>query len=387
MLARYGQLLSPQAIRVSRTSQGQCRAYTTPIRASTGDDLGPTRKDAYQTFRVRKDAKERYLPLPPVLDPATLEGRSKWENTKAQPKPANFTEFQKKLQANPFAHALASPVRQCRMTLITLPNALLTTLHARPHPTTAEPWLLPVSLTTDKKQLGPPYHFIGRHTVTIHLSKKGLWQRQIYMRMVEKHGSGNLKKAIWREDLPDLITDLMRKQLVKTLSWSFSFKGRLTPVASPRTEDLEDVEDVSCVLIYRSLRTPANDVHDRCKDIMTEMDKWSNYVAKTYADKLDPHASPDVTHTSPNWYYEPLVPRLQPRLHFPELEFHSTTWRGRKIALYSLTDLLGADEAQRLVRESQYASERCVVMKNARHNAPIQILLMRLQAYIAQPGT
>lgn len=272
------------------------------------------------------------------------------------------------------------------MTLITLPNAFFTTLHARPHPTTGDPWLLPVSLTTDKKHLGPPYQFIGRHIVTTHLGKKGLWQRQIYMRMVEKHGGSNLKKAVWREDLPDLVTDMMRKQLLKKLSWSFGFRGRLTPVASPRAEDLDDVEDVSCVLIFRSLRTSANDLHDRCKEIMTEMDKWSGYVAKSYADKLDPHASPEVTHTSPNWYYEPLVPRLQPRLHFPQLDFHTAVWREQKVALYSLTDLLGADEAQRLAQDSQYAGERCVVMKNTRHNVPVQILLMRLQAYIAQPG-
>jgi hypothetical protein len=204
--------------------------------------------------------------------------------------------------------------------------------------------------------------------------------------MEEKYGGNILKKMVWREDLPDLILDLMQNRLVKKLSWNYGFKGRLTPVASPRPEDLQNIDDVSCVLIFRSLRTRANEIHDRAEEIVAEMDKWSSYVAKSYIDKLDPHASPEVTHKSPAWYGEPVVPRLQPRTRFPKLEFHTTVWRGANVALYSLTDLLGADKAQHLIDGSQYAEETCVAMKRARHNVPVDILLMRLQAYIARPG-
>jgi hypothetical protein len=284
------------------------------------------------------------------------------------------------------AHTLASPVRQCRATLISLPVAFLSSLHTRPHPDTADPWLLPVSLTTDDKHLGPPYRFIANYSVATQLGKKKMWQRQIYARMEEKLGSNNLKKMVWREDMPDLIFDLMQKQLIKKLSWNFGFRGRLTPVASPRTVDIEHVDDVSCVLIFRSLRTYADDIHDRANHLAAEMDKWSSYVAKHYADKLDPHADPGVTHRAPSWFLEPLVPRLQPRLRYPELEFYSTIWRGRKVALYSLTDMLGEETARQLIEESQYTGENCVVLKSARHNVPIEILLMRLQAYIARSG-
>jgi hypothetical protein len=178
----------------------------------------------------------------------------------------------------------------------------------------------------------------------------------------------------------------MQRQVVKKLKWSTGFRGRLTPVASPRKEDIEQVDDVSCVLIFRSLRTRANEFDDRAKDLASEMDKWSSYVAKNYTDKLDPHAAPHVTHKSPSWYSEPLVPRLQPRAQFPELDFNTTIWRGRKVAVYSLTDLLGEDKAQELIQGSAYAEEKCVVVKRARHNVPMEILLMRLQAYLARPG-
>ncbi|KAF2827259.1 hypothetical protein CC86DRAFT_208780 [Ophiobolus disseminans] len=369
-----------------RTSLQECRHTSHHVRISRGDDLGPTRDDAHQTFRIREHGDGQALPLPPLLDPVVREKRSQWDKKKLWPNAETFTPFQKKLQANPFAHALASPVRQCRATLISLPVAFLTSLHARPHPTTLDPWLLPVSLTTEKKQLGPPYRFALRHLITTQLGKKKAWEKGIYSRMEAKYGSSNVKNMVWREDLPDLILDLMQKQLIKKISWNLGFRGRLAPVASPRSEDIEHVDDVSCILFFGSLRTRADDVHDHASEIVLEMDKWSSYVAKAFADKLDPHAAPEVTHSSPSWFVEPIVPRLQPRLRCPELEFKNTTWRGQKVPVYSLADLLGENRARQLITDSEYKGEKCVVMKTVRHNLIVQILLMRLQAYIAQPG-
>jgi hypothetical protein len=80
----------------------QCRLVYTHVQIPRGDDLGPIRDEVHQTVRVRKDANAKELPLPPLLDPVVLEKRSKWENTKAQPKHAGLTPFQRKLQANPF---------------------------------------------------------------------------------------------------------------------------------------------------------------------------------------------------------------------------------------------------------------------------------------------
>ncbi|KAH8727101.1 hypothetical protein GQ44DRAFT_612234 [Phaeosphaeriaceae sp. PMI808] len=386
MLGKCAFHLASCSSRVECTLYSQSRSISSHVRTSIGDALGSTRSDGHQTFRTRKNGDAKELPLPPLLDPLILEKRARWENSKAQPDFENLTPFQQKLLATPYAHALASPVRQCRATLILLPVAFLTTLHARPHPTTDDPWLLPISLTTDKAHLGPPYPFIGRHAVTTQLGKKKLWERGLYARFEEKYGSKNVKRMVWREDLPDLIVDLMQKQLVKKLSWNFSFRGRLIPVASPGSSDIEDKDDISCVLIFGSLRTHADNIQTRANAIIAEVGKWSSYVTKTFVDKLDPHASPHVTHSSPTWYTEPLVPRLQPRFQYPELEFKSTMWRGRKVPLYSLTDLLGEEKARQLIKGSKYEEATCVLMKKGRHNVAVEILLMRLQAYIAQPG-
>jgi hypothetical protein len=264
--------------------------------------------------------------------------------------------------------------------------ALLTSLHARPHPTTGDPWLLPVSLTTDKAHLGPPYRFLGREALAEQLGKKKSWEKGIYTRIIEKLQSSELGKIVWREDMPRLVRHLMGKRVVDRLSWNFSFRGRLIPVASPRTEDINDIDDVSTVLLFDTLHTRADDLQHRANVIIAEVEKWAAYFGTNFGSYFDPHDSPDVTHHSPGWYTQPLVPHLQPRLQFPELEFKTTVWRGRKVAVYSLTDLLGPNKAKELIEGSKYENEKCVVMKRARHNVPVEILLMQLQAYIAKPG-
>ncbi|KAF2849273.1 hypothetical protein T440DRAFT_469378 [Plenodomus tracheiphilus IPT5] len=388
MLGRWNHRLSPRLHRAKQASPVHRRRSSThvPGRLLRGDDLGPTRKEGHQTFRARTDEGAKALPLPPLLDPIVLQSRGRWEQPKDQPKFADFTPFQRRLWANTFAHALASPVRQCCHTNILLPKDLLMALHARPHPTTNDPWLLPVSLVSEEKRLGPPLYFVGHHTVATQLGKRKSLAKALPRHMTAKFSAPDLKNMVCREDMPDFILQTMRNKVFNKLSFNFSFRGRLIPVQSPRSEDIEHVDDISCVLFFGSLRTRADEFHQNLIDVQNELEKWVTYFIKNFSAKIDPHASADVTHSSPAWYTEPLVPRLQPRLKFPELEFHTTSWQGKKVALYSVTDLFGQEKTAELIKgsNSKYGDARCVVMKRARHNMPVEMLLMQLQAYIAQ---
>lgn len=195
-----------------------------------------------------------------------------------------------------------------------------------------------------------------------------------------------MNNLVWREDMPEFILHLMRKRLVDKLGWSFRSSGRLTPVRSPRTEDIDSEDDVSCILLFSSLRASTDDIQNRANQVKQELDKWASYTVKNYSAQLDPHASSNVTHKSPHWYTEPLVPRLQPRSQFPELEFHTTLWRGRRVPVYSLIDLLGEESARVFIKGSTQKGKKCVIMKRTRMTTPAQILLMQLQAFMARCG-
>ena len=79
--------------------------------------MGPTQQDGHRTLRKRLDGK-RALPLPPLLDAAVVELRSRHEQKKEKPKAAEFTPFQRKLWENPFGALLICPVDT------TLPNTI-----------------------------------------------------------------------------------------------------------------------------------------------------------------------------------------------------------------------------------------------------------------------
>ena len=103
----------------------QARSFSTAPRTSniryvkllSGNELGPTQQDGHRTLRKRLDGK-RALPLPPLLDAAVVELRSRHEQKKEKPKAAEFTPFQRKLWENPFGALLICPVDT------TLPNTI-----------------------------------------------------------------------------------------------------------------------------------------------------------------------------------------------------------------------------------------------------------------------
>ncbi|KAF2641496.1 hypothetical protein P280DRAFT_542799 [Massarina eburnea CBS 473.64] len=365
-----------------RARRLQFRAYST-TQNLLGDDLGPIQRneDQHKSFRVRQDGSS--LPLPPSLDPVVVSERSRWEQLKEKPNVANFTPFQKKLWENPYAHILASPPRQCRATNSLQPSALQTSLHPRPHPSTKTPWLLPVSLTTPTHHLGPPFRFLSHKFVAAHLGKKKAWKSGLYFRIYEKIGSKATHEIIWREDMPELILGLLRERLLGKLKWWFSKRGQLVGCISPWHEHIESIDHVSSILSLKSLRTHADDLKDAAASIAASSDKWVSYTAKGLPDLFDPHSKPNVTHRAPSWYQEPLLPRLQPRLQYPPLEFKTTVWRGQKVAVYSLVDLLGEEKTKELVEGSMYEGESCLVVRSGRHNVKIEMLLMELQCYTA----
>lgn len=302
------------------------------------------------------------------------------------------------LTAN-LAHALASVVRLERSTATALPSHLLLTLHLAPHPETQDPWLLPLSISrpNPSKPKGPPIRIlVQKHNAAYLTRKKAHWRPAVERRFIDLLGPRKLAKLVWREDMPDVLLELLRDRVVDKLSWYFKWRGRLTPVASPLSSDLQSLDDISCVLCFNSLVNRADALQRKAEEIAFDVDRLALYVRASFGAYFDPHTSPPsflrarkATHKPPYWY-EPPVPRLAPRALFPPLEFSSTTWRGRKVALYSLTDLLGEEKAAKLLELGQgnevTDKARCWVLKAGRQNVQSELLLMQLQTYLAEPG-
>ncbi|KAH7032876.1 uncharacterized protein B0I36DRAFT_320221 [Microdochium trichocladiopsis] len=106
------------------------------------------------------DPKEREIrtavgtmPLSPIMDPTFWEAKQRFK--KAKPKPGQARDESKKegnnsverqFRKNPYAMALATPMRQCGMTKVRLPNFFLQDFNLLLHPVTQQPWWVPRTL-------------------------------------------------------------------------------------------------------------------------------------------------------------------------------------------------------------------------------------------------
>ncbi|KAK4240164.1 hypothetical protein C8A03DRAFT_31731 [Achaetomium macrosporum] len=80
------------------------------------------------------------------MDPSFHEARQRF--TKPKPKHSGYklTKFQRHLARNPYAKALATPVRRCPITGANLPSFFLQRFVLVSHPETGKPWFMPHGL-------------------------------------------------------------------------------------------------------------------------------------------------------------------------------------------------------------------------------------------------
>ncbi|TKA43695.1 hypothetical protein B0A54_05478 [Friedmanniomyces endolithicus] len=82
------------------------------------------------TLRARQNGR-RSLPLPPILDPVVEEAKERHHEPRPYQLYGPRTKMQAEIDMNPFAQALATPVRQCQLTSARLPSHFLQPLAAR----------------------------------------------------------------------------------------------------------------------------------------------------------------------------------------------------------------------------------------------------------------
>lgn len=100
-----------------------------------------------------KPLRRRELPISPFMDPKYISAKEKHKAPKPPPS-KNPTELQRLLAKNPYALALATPVRACRATSVVLPRYFLQDFNLMAHPESGKPWWMPKSLAS--KYTYPP---------------------------------------------------------------------------------------------------------------------------------------------------------------------------------------------------------------------------------------
>ena len=182
------------------------------------------------------------LPRSPLMDAAFLAARDKFGQPKSDPSKKRSV-LQRTLEKNPFAIALASPVRRCMMTRVALPKYFLQNFGILGHPKTGEPFLIPrgmfnakntiqpSSLRMGSGMVGPGMYVLARYPLLrAMLSDTGGFGRDPYRklfptRMMKVRKAMNLvNQTKIREDMHDFVVEQARRRIVSCIIYLWGTK-------------------------------------------------------------------------------------------------------------------------------------------------------------------
>ncbi|RYP72976.1 hypothetical protein DL770_007856 [Monosporascus sp. CRB-9-2] len=332
------------------------------------------------------------LPLSPVMDPSFWEARQRYQTPKAKPGKAQ-NSVERQFRANPFAKALATPLRQCSITHQRLPKFFLQDFNLIQHPETGAPWWVPRSLMRheshvaehpDKEEIseaiqkeeaaisaeedvmmttpeneeegkasvvadtdtgkggrpyGPSAHALARKDLFAAFKTEGSGFMNSHKRLFGGSSSRYRilgGRAVWREDMDTYILDLMRREVVDHL-------------------------------LYLS-------------QLSTEQARY--YIVRCYG-------WDDVQHKHKGallWFQNETEGETPPG-PFATFDTHTRNLHGENnpvtVAVHNMPMLLGDEQAARLKTEARVFGEGSIFMLAGRRTTGLQANLWRLQGYLA----
>ncbi|KAF7166543.1 hypothetical protein CNMCM5623_000168 [Aspergillus felis] len=244
-------------------------------------DRGNVRKNGEASSQTAQSVRpSQLLPQSPLLTKA-LPGVEKMRKKRPTQSDAD------RLRLNPWAVALASPLRMCTVTGTRLPREFLTDWGLVQRQNDEGLWFMPVGLLRDElstskakqadqddkaEQLSPKNKLLRSLTLriidrlpllkdlTIPLVRNKSGRRPLITRLVPfrwKHPLGPItnreeKRLIWREDMPEFVLERMRKHVLKKLKDMYGAQKR----SKSRLGSLKtiEVEDSSYDALLESLR-------------------------------------------------------------------------------------------------------------------------------------
>ncbi|KAL8733801.1 MAG: hypothetical protein Q9181_003449 [Wetmoreana brouardii] len=306
------------------------------------------------------------LPLSPLMDSNLQAARNRYKTCKPEPS-GEPSEFQKKLWKNPYAQALATPVRSCTLTGVRLPSSFLLDFGLTPHPTTGKPWQLPKLLVdsnindtrktsnssghleqgmppsveddpgAESPSRKPVRTVAGSYIIAQRPAVKLLsnLKQKTYMQMIpqrwKQDGRFKAEEIVWRQDMDNFVLELMRRKTVKLLKY-LSSQPAAYIVACEGYEDIQNKHQLGAVLW---LGEPDNDQRSTSSE-----------------ESPPPYAMMEYRSSGP-------------------------------IPLYNLPALLGLDYLHQLRDSGQSFNRALAVIKQKRNTTHTQLQLWELMGYMA----
>ncbi|RDL41099.1 uncharacterized protein BP5553_01078 [Venustampulla echinocandica] len=164
----------------------------------------------------------RELPVSPLMDPAFLQAKQAPHTMKAKPS-NDSTELQQQLLKNPYALALASPLRKCQMTDTLLPRFFLQGFSLVADPETGKSYYTPRD-AKEKKSCGPVTYMLAQQPLVarMHDNLSGYGknpQIRLLSNRIKQHPDAMqlYQKAEFRCDMDTILLERSRRRVCDLL--------------------------------------------------------------------------------------------------------------------------------------------------------------------------
>ncbi|TLD20114.1 hypothetical protein E2P81_ATG09184 [Venturia nashicola] len=329
------------------------------------------------------------------MDPVKIEQRNRHRKTKLPPpKNADLTPFQKALVNNPYARALATDIRQCKITTAHLPSFFQIPFEVLPH--NDQFCLVPTRLFADVtpnvsyKKTGSSGFVQGRQSVLKNVLEEK--NQFVFTSQTQREDMGQAKKNMgkdelrrlkkkrkqgvrWRGDMDEFVLGLLQSAVVRSLRWGLQHpKAGLVAPCDGGALDVESMDGVACFLYLETLKSYLDlegkvDKHVSLAQTLSEMVNKIETNIRVYND-LD------------NNGLRRKPPAMRSDLCNPPARYPSAPYRGRIIPVYSLMDLVGEEKMRSLLKDTTFEDARAIVVKEGNLTTNAQMALLRLQEYI-----
>ncbi|KAK3308275.1 uncharacterized protein B0T15DRAFT_524031 [Chaetomium strumarium] len=347
------------------------------------------------------------LPISPLMDPSFHEARQRF--TKPKPKHSEHkpTKFQRHLARNPYAKALATPVRRCPITGVNLPSFFLQRFVLVSHPETGNPWFMPGALdskaadTQDEGNHAEPESAEEQSAGTVHETTQDTQSEQEPDNSAQ--ATPNSVEIIQEPAEPAVKTQnstktgpsgyvLSRQTLLQGFQEQHSvyFNGhkKLLRMSSGGATNLSallananwhsEMDVVVLELIRRrvfdALLYFAKKSGEEDRKYIVKCERWNDTKALKHRGCLLFLGQPEGATPESTPQYVP------PRLSVMDV---GPVKYGSKLAVHNLRVLLGEERIARLRQESELLSGGSLFLLGRQATVKLQMLLWKLQGYMS----
>ncbi|KAK0619295.1 hypothetical protein B0T14DRAFT_431572 [Immersiella caudata] len=292
------------------------------------------------------------------MDLAFFDARERFTRRKQREKPySKKSTFRKLLELNPYAQALATPIRMCSVTKTPMPKFFLQQFRLVTHPETDETWWMAQNLKkweppaetepnnkldadkTCRESAGPSAYVLSSHGLLDSMQNKRSpyagKQRGLMHQTIFASGAPigqYLNKALWRHDMGPFLLEIMRRRVVEQLLYF------------------------------------ADKVEKANRRYLIKCDSWDEVKQYNHRGCMLYFEGPVGTDTA-------VIPQLSAMSI--EKRYNGT------LAVHNMQQLLTEEHIQRLRAESTVLRDGSLFLLGRRPTIDLQLLLWKLQGYVS----